>query len=433
MSMRLNIWNAMYWFFSRRLLLNLMLDWVPSPCPTESPMTSPVSFHIIATKLYLRLFVFLCVCVFVLADVWSGDVYSRAVANHRDDIANLVNPELVADCLVSEGAFSPSDRTYVTSGNDDGEKVSRLLEKVEERGAYFSCFSILQETGRELLAHDKLSEILSKTCSGKNGQTLLYSLSNSIYIPLSNPEIDCSGSLNNFYLDQDNVPLPHSLPLRSGSRRSRIESHSAPSGRVTEESGYGTHTSVHSGNLSTQIPSFPLSRLPDLPLPSVSPEEHSAPTFPSSPPQPLHGFIQRGPILYTSSRFSCTRSVSSSDHFFCRECAHQENCCPFHKSSLAGSRACHEEASSSVPTTPLLSRGSTAPIAIPSRSGSLTSSQGRTSTTDMPQEQPLTKPAKHLPNTTQPPSLWKRVSDALFSAPTLATDDENTFPGLKQF
>lgn len=98
--------------------------------------------------------------------VWSQDVYQRAVENHRDDIAILVDPEVVTDCLVSEGVFSPSAQNYITSAESD-EKISRFLEKVEEKRAYQVSFSILQETGEQLPAHGRLWDILNETCNGK--------------------------------------------------------------------------------------------------------------------------------------------------------------------------------------------------------------------------------------------------------------------------
>ena len=100
-------------------------------------------------------------------DEWTRDVYSRAVNNHTADIQRLTDPTVVVDSLVSEGVFSQSDRSYIASAKDD-DRIPRLLEKVEEKGAYHEWFAILRETGEQLAAHGRLWDILNDTCSGKS-------------------------------------------------------------------------------------------------------------------------------------------------------------------------------------------------------------------------------------------------------------------------
>ena len=94
-------------------------------------------------------------------------MYSRAVNNHTADIQRLTDPTVVVDSLVSEGVFSQSDRSYIASAKDD-DRIHRLLEKVEEKGAYHECFAILRETGEQLPAHGRLWDIPNDTCSGKS-------------------------------------------------------------------------------------------------------------------------------------------------------------------------------------------------------------------------------------------------------------------------
>ena len=329
--------------------------------------------------------------------VWSQDVYQRAVENHRDDIATLVDPEVVTDCLVSEGVFSPSDQNYITSAEGD-EKISRFLEKVEEKRAYQVSFSILQETGEQLPAHGRLWDILNETC---NGKLLITSFSiNSYFYCCTIAEIDCSGSLNNYYMDECGLSSPHSFAPRSTHSPSPtppavlLEPRSSCTGRTTRESGYGTcgtEISVESRN---------------------------------------------------QSRYECT-SPSSSTGRFCTACPQRSSCpfCTSSGSSVTGVRGirrerplCSVSIATCFPEECLLS---SLPITIPRRD-SQCSSHSHESTSPQQQPQQSSESAtkgsstpKHLSSAT-PTSLWQRLVDALFSAPT-PTDEENSSFGLKLF
>ena len=90
-------------------------------------------------------------------------MYERAIKYHEDDIAKLLDADVVADCLVSEGVFSSSDREDVISADC---KVSCLLERVKEKNAYCNCFSILLQTGEQLPGHGRLWDLLNETCKG---------------------------------------------------------------------------------------------------------------------------------------------------------------------------------------------------------------------------------------------------------------------------
>lgn len=98
-----------------------------------------------------------------LLDEWKLEVYVKAVKYNGDNIAKLMDLDLVANCLVSEGIFSSADESDVSTA---GDKVSHLLKKVQSRNAYRALFSILLETGAQLPAHGRLHDILSATCSG---------------------------------------------------------------------------------------------------------------------------------------------------------------------------------------------------------------------------------------------------------------------------
>ena len=99
----------------------------------------------------------------LFSDVWELDVYLRTIRNHEDDIAKLLDPAVVADCLVLEGVISSSERDSVLLADD---KTSQLLEIVHEKNAYCNCFEILLQTGKQLPAHGILWDILNDTCKG---------------------------------------------------------------------------------------------------------------------------------------------------------------------------------------------------------------------------------------------------------------------------
>lgn len=102
-------------------------------------------------------------CLFDSGDVWSKDVCEAAVRDHRDDLTKLMEPDVVANYLISAGVFSSSDREDISSADN---KCIRLLDKIEEKGAYQELFSVLHQTGPQLPAHGKLWEILNKSCDG---------------------------------------------------------------------------------------------------------------------------------------------------------------------------------------------------------------------------------------------------------------------------
>ena len=97
----------------------------------------------------------------VIGDVWQSRVYQRAINSHRDDLAKLMDADVVADCLVREEILSSSDTCDVSSADD---KCACLLEKIVDRDAYHHLFAVLQQTG--LPAHERLSDILTDACKG---------------------------------------------------------------------------------------------------------------------------------------------------------------------------------------------------------------------------------------------------------------------------
>ena len=202
-------------------------------------------------------------------------MYVKAVNDHGDDIAKLLDADLVADHLVSEGIFSPEDQSDLSTASD---KVSCLLEKVQSKNAHHSVFSILLQTGTKVPAHGRLFDILYDTCEG----TCSIQLNKSLYIQCTcgcmykcvcalfafpscfyawlvnlrqhlyffTAEIARTGSLHNWYLEghmaaqleQRSEDGTTATPIIDSAVRPRTWQ----SGRVTEESGYGTHDSVTS-------------------------------------------------------------------------------------------------------------------------------------------------------------------------------------------
>jgi hypothetical protein len=321
-------------------------------------------------------------------DEWTRDVYSRAVKNHTDDICRLADLTVVVDSLVSEGVLSQSDRSYITSAKDD-DRIPRLLEKVEEKGAYHECFAILRETGEQLPAHGRLWDILNDTCS----------------------DIHSCGSLNNFFLEREG---PHSAPPHcSQPQPTPVGPRTAPSGRATEESGYGTQPSAQFHDLSTQLPSLLRSSLSSSSLPHGSPYDTQSPTAASS----FH-LRQRSRTVhsYVSSVYKYTTSVSCVDD----------------SGSVVG--ACGREPSFA-PTAVSVSEDlessftSSTPINIPRHTSLSCSSSHHSREESNTQPSAKDRAPKHLPQQT---SLFQRFLDALFSAPSPSTFEENSFPGLKQ-
>ena len=90
-------------------------------------------------------------------------MYLRTIEHHKDDIAGLLNPDVVVDCLVHEGVLSSAERDDILLPDD---KVSCLIEKVHEKNAYCNCFEILLQTGKQLPAHGILWDRLNETCKG---------------------------------------------------------------------------------------------------------------------------------------------------------------------------------------------------------------------------------------------------------------------------
>jgi hypothetical protein len=317
-------------------------------------------------------------------DEWTRDVQSKAVKNHTDDIQRLTDPTVVVDSLVSEGVFSQSDRSYITSAKDD-DRIPRLLEKVEEKGAYHEWFAILRETGEQLAAHGRLWDILNDTCS----------------------DIHYCGSLNDFFLERDG---PHSAPPHCRQPQpTPVGPRTAPSGRATEESGYGTQPSAQFHNLSTQPPSLLRTSLSRSSAPLGSPHDTQS--------------------VATSFRL---RQRSRTVHSFVSSVYPTSVSCVDDSGSVVG--ACGRE-SSCAPTAVSVSVDlessftSSPPINIPRHSSS-SSHHCREDSTAQPQPSAKDRAPKHLPQQT---SLFQRFLDALFSAPSPSTFEENPFPGLKQF
>jgi hypothetical protein len=313
------------------------------------------------------------------SDKLRVDVYKRAAENHREDIDLLVDPDVMADSLFSEGVFTESDQEYVATAGD-GEKASRLLEKVEEKGAYFNCFSILHETGEQLPAHGRLWDILNDTCK----------------------EIDCSGSLNNFYLERDMGFSRPSSRLEDSTTTDRPST--TPSERVTHESGYGTRTSVTSRDLSTQPPSLPAS------LPPPSSSDHSA-----AAPSSLLG------TTHPHTRTEMTLTFECSAPYL-------DDCSP---ADVYDER----EDSPPIPCAASLREfRSSVSIAIPRNTSSCSlrpsSAQGHATATTTSIKGTTTSMAKHLSSGRQTTSFLGRIFDALFSAPSY---EDTKFPGLKNF
>ena len=96
-----------------------------------------------------------------IGDVWQLRVYQRAINSHMDDLAKLMDADVVADCLAREEILSSSDTRDVSLADD---KCACLLEKIADRDAYRHFFTVLQQTG--LPAHERLSDILTDACKG---------------------------------------------------------------------------------------------------------------------------------------------------------------------------------------------------------------------------------------------------------------------------
>ena len=96
-------------------------------------------------------------------DGWSIDVCESAVQDHRDDLMKLMDADVVANYLISEGVFSLSDREDISSADN---RCTCLLAKIAEKHAYQELFSVLHQTAPQLPAHGKLWGILNKSCDG---------------------------------------------------------------------------------------------------------------------------------------------------------------------------------------------------------------------------------------------------------------------------
>jgi hypothetical protein len=174
-------------------------------------------------------------------DVWKEHVYQRAISSHMDDLTKLMDADVVSDCLVLEDILSLSDARDVTSAED---KCACLLEKIADRNAYRHFFAVLQLT--ELPAHDRLFDILTDACKEISSGSL--SDSASVYLEEHMGHIprlpavpeECSVA------EGYGVPEGCSVP---------VTQHPALSGRLTEESGYGTHNSAQTHDRLTEISS----------------------------------------------------------------------------------------------------------------------------------------------------------------------------------
>ena len=86
-------------------------------------------------------------------------MYTKAIENCRDNVIKLMHTGVVADCLISEGIFSPSKREDISSA---GDSCACLLQMIADEDADCNFFSILYKTSAQLPAHGRLWGILSK-------------------------------------------------------------------------------------------------------------------------------------------------------------------------------------------------------------------------------------------------------------------------------